>query len=144
MDQHSINKLTKKPLKKYKKLLKIVKKVLSSNEMGEVEEEESEEIRKKTDELIFYIGNYIGEFFDHCADSECKDILNNSGWEYISNFMNETSEDLREKYEQLKSSNLKDSNNADITEENIISFFYSKRGSGSLYPEDDPDDGMDE
>ncbi|SCM00193.1 chromodomain-helicase-DNA-binding protein 1, putative [Plasmodium chabaudi chabaudi] len=144
MDQHSINKLTKKPLKKYKKLLKIVKKVLSSIELGEVEEDESEEIRKKTDELIFYIGNYIGEFFDHCADSECKDILNNSGWEYISNFMNETSDDLRSKYEQLKSSNLKDSNNADITEENIISFFYSKKGSGSLYPEDDPDDGMDE
>ncbi|CXI08846.1 SNF2 helicase, putative [Plasmodium berghei] len=146
MDQHSINKLTKKPLKKYKKLLKIVKKVLSSktNELGQVEEEVSDDIRKKTDELIFYIGDYFGKFCDHCADSECKDILNNSGWEYISNFMNETSEDLRAKYEKFKSSNLKDSDNADITEENIISFFYSKKCSGLLYPEGDLDDGMDE
>ncbi|EAA21734.1 chromodomain-helicase-DNA-binding protein, CHD-1-related [Plasmodium yoelii yoelii] len=146
MDQHSINKLTKKPLKKYKKLLKIVKKVLSSktNELGQAEEQVSDDIRKKTDELIFYIGNYIGKFFDHCVDSECKDILNNSGWEYISNFVNETSENLKEKYEKFKSSNLKDSDNADITEENIISFFYSKKCSGLLCPEDDPDDVMDE
>ncbi|CRG99101.1 chromodomain-helicase-DNA-binding protein 1, putative [Plasmodium relictum] len=123
MDQYSINKLAKKSVKKYKKLLKIVKKVLSNETAEDEKIINSSEISEKVDELIIFIGKHIEKLSEECQDKECKEIFNNSIWGYISKFICESSQSLREKYEHIKLSKATSS----ISEENLSSFFYSKK-----------------
>ncbi|CRG97253.1 chromodomain-helicase-DNA-binding protein 1 homolog, putative [Plasmodium gallinaceum] len=125
MDQYSINKLAKKSVKKYKKLLKVVKKVLSSETLEDEKIMTSSDVTNKVDELIIFIGRHVEKLSEECQDNECKEIFNNSCWGYISKFISNGNEDLKEKYKQLKLSNIKDN----ISEEDLSSFFYSKKTS---------------
>ncbi|ANQ06971.1 Chromodomain-helicase-DNA-binding protein 1 [Plasmodium coatneyi] len=125
MNQHSMNKLAKKYVKKYKKLLRVVKKITQLGEqdpllqqqqtVGEAAEQGSSssataaspldkwktpEIKEKINEFILFIGNHISKIADVCPDKECANILSKSGWEYVSKFLGETSDSLEEKYAQ--------------------------------------------
>ncbi|EUD66246.1 chromodomain-helicase-DNA-binding protein 1 [Plasmodium inui San Antonio 1] len=167
MNQHSMNKLAKKYVKKHKKLLKVVKKI---TQLGEQEKQQgvgdladqgsstsptaaatadsptdkwkSSEIKKKINEFILFIGNHISKLDDVCPDKECSEILSSSGWDYVSKFLGETSETLKEKYAQgqrewqakepnqlEQSRDSEDGGNfqGSITEDDLATFFFSKR-----------------
>ncbi|SBS81492.1 SNF2 helicase, putative [Plasmodium ovale] len=136
MDQHSINKLTKRYIKKYKKLLKVVKRVLPLS----IEKQDHDEkahclgVAEKANEFILFIGTYMEKLADACTDGECKVVLRNSGWEYISKCVNQPGQQLKEKYEQLKTSGNLD--NSNITEEQLSTFFLARKsgnGEGSAH-----------
>ncbi|KJP85970.1 hypothetical protein AK88_04379 [Plasmodium fragile] len=184
MNQHSINKLAKKYVKKYKKLLKVVKKITQLSDQDLLQQQQgvndtadqgsstsataaspldkwkSPEIKKKINEFTLFIGNHISKLADVCPDKECAEILSNSGWEYVSKFLGETSESLKGKYTQgQESSQLEQSKDSEdggscqgsITEDDLAAFFFSKRISsmcrlqgGEEAEEEDEDDEDDD